>query len=113
MQCFWHYNVFHDQNTRKNECFQQIITLENAQKYSFLPFGARYWSTGVIKNTKKSFEVSGADGTLFRGVGGGGMEKLSRSNLPKNEQLVAELAIWPLSPIVVRYWAENMQKCSF
>ena len=56
----------------------------------------------MIKNTKKSFEVSGADGTLFRGVGGGKMQKLSRSNLPKNEQLVAELAIWSLPRLIVR-----------
>ena len=90
---FWHSNVLHDQNTGKNGGVQQIITLKNVPKYSFLPFGARYWSTSVIKNTKKSFEVSGANGALFREVGGRGEGKLSRSNLPKNAQLVAELTI--------------------
>ena len=55
------------------------------------------------KYKKKSFEVSGADDALFREVGGRGEGKLSRSNLPKNAELVAELTIWPLSRLIVRF----------
>ena len=50
----------------------------------------------------KSSEVSGAKYVLFLQFGGGGPQKLNRSNSPKNGQLTAELVIWPSPRLFVR-----------